>query len=166
MLSTLSSTSQLICIKWGETGYYPSEWDTGGKKRNVELADELNENLGVTPAQRQAMEVGSLAGWDVPGADPKNYEIQKEEQIVKSSSRFARNAKECLETTRELKALGIGVCFEEQNIDVAQISGELLTAIFAMIDQEESTATAQRLRWNYRHRMQSGQFITCKAPFG
>ena len=38
------------------------------------LADELNENLGVSPVQRQAMEIGSLAGWDVPGADPKAYE--------------------------------------------------------------------------------------------
>ena len=35
----------------------------------------------VTPAQRMAMEIGSMAGWDVPGADPKNYEIQRKEQI-------------------------------------------------------------------------------------
>ena len=34
----------------------------------------MNENLGVSPVQRQAMEIGSLAGWDVPGADPKAYE--------------------------------------------------------------------------------------------
>ena len=47
----------------------------------MELADELNEKLGVTPAQRQAMEIGSMAGWDVPGADPKNYEIQRKEQL-------------------------------------------------------------------------------------
>ena len=76
--STLRTTGQLICIKRGESGYYPSDWDTGDKERNVELADELNENLGVTPAQRQAMEIGSLVGWDVPGADPGNYEIQRE----------------------------------------------------------------------------------------
>ena len=63
-----------ICIKRGETGYYPSDWDTGDKEGNVELADELNEDLGVTPIQRQAMEIGSMAGWDVPGADPKHYE--------------------------------------------------------------------------------------------
>ena len=79
--STLQTTGQLICIKRGESGYYPSEWDTEDKERNVELADELNEKLGVTPAQRQAMEIGSMAGWDVPGADPKNYEIQRKEQL-------------------------------------------------------------------------------------
>ena len=72
--STLRNTGQLICIKRGETGYYPSEWDTGDKERNVELADELNKNLGVSPIQRQAMEVGSMAGWDVPGADPAKYQ--------------------------------------------------------------------------------------------
>ena len=72
--STLHTTGDLICIKRGETGYYPSKWDTGDKERNVELADELNENLGVTPIQRQAMEVGSMAGWDVPGADPAKYQ--------------------------------------------------------------------------------------------
>ena len=72
--SILKTTGQLICIKRGESGYYPSDWDTGDKERNVELADELNEHLGLRPVQRQAMEIGSLAGWDVPGADPKAYE--------------------------------------------------------------------------------------------
>lgn len=64
-----------------ELPYYPSEWETGDKERNVEEADRLNERMGVTPAQRMAMEIGSMAGWDVPGADPKNYEIQRKEQI-------------------------------------------------------------------------------------
>lgn len=71
--STLLTTGDLICIKRGETGYYPSEWDTGDKERNVELADQLNEKLGITIWQRKAMEVGSMCGWDVPGADPAKY---------------------------------------------------------------------------------------------
>ena len=79
--SVLPSTGQLIIIKKSESGYYPSEWETGDKERNVEEADRLNERMGVTPAQRMAMEIGSMAGWDVPGADPKNYEIQRKEQI-------------------------------------------------------------------------------------
>lgn len=72
--STLLTTGELICIKRGETGYYPSDWDTGDKEQNVELADKMNEKLGVNPIQRQAMEVGSMCGWDVPGADPAKYE--------------------------------------------------------------------------------------------
>ena len=72
--STLKSTGDLICIKRGESGYYPSDWNTADKARNEDMADELNGKLGVTSAQRQAMEVGSMAGWNVPGANPAAYE--------------------------------------------------------------------------------------------
>ena len=86
--------------------------------------------------------------------------------LVKSSSRFARNAKECLETVRELKALGVGVCFEEQGIDTSELAGEFLTAIFAMMDQKESESISDNMRWSYQARMKTGHFSTNKAPFG
>ena len=44
--------------------------------------------------------------------------------LVKSISRFARNTYTLLDATRELKALGISVFFELQNIDTLSASGE------------------------------------------
>ena len=86
--------------------------------------------------------------------------------LCKSISRFARNTTECLEEIRELKALGIGIEFEEQHIDTAKLSGETLTAIFASIAQSESKSISDNVRWSYRHRMERGEFNTCKYPFG
>ena len=78
--SVLPGTGELICIKRGESGYYPSDWSTSDAERNRELADYNNERLGVTPAQRMAMETGSMHGWSAPGADPKAYEQARPEQ--------------------------------------------------------------------------------------
>ena len=68
----LPGTGQLICVKRGESGYYPSDWSTPDAQENRRIADEQNQKLGVTPAQEEAMKIGSMCGWDVPGADPDN----------------------------------------------------------------------------------------------
>lgn len=86
--------------------------------------------------------------------------------LTKSTARFARNTSESLMAVRELRDLGIGVCFEEQGIDTAQMSGELLTAIFSMMAQKESESISENIRWTYQKKMRNGCFITCKAPFG
>ena len=72
--SILPGDGSLICIMRGESGYYPSDWDTGDPAENRELADYNNQRLGVTAAQRLAMEAGSMHGWDCPAADPRTYE--------------------------------------------------------------------------------------------
>lgn len=71
-----------------------------------------------------------------------------------------------MEAIRELKLLGIGVYFEKENIDTATMSGEMMTALFASFAQAESESISGNMRWSYQRRMQSGEFITCKAPFG
>ena len=49
--------------------------------------------------------------------------------ITKSISRFARNTVTLLETVRELKALGIDVFFERENLHTLNGDGELMITI-------------------------------------
>lgn len=86
--------------------------------------------------------------------------------LVKSISRFARNTKECLETLRELKLLGVSVYFEKENIDTANMSGEMMTTLFASFAQTESESISGNMRWSYQKRMQDGTFNTYNAPLG
>lgn len=86
--------------------------------------------------------------------------------LVKSLSRFARNTKECLESIRELRGLGVSVYFEKESIDTAKMTGEMLTAIYASFAQSESESISGNMRWSYQKRMQSGQFITCTPVYG
>ncbi len=86
--------------------------------------------------------------------------------LVKSISRFARNTRDCLEAIRELKTIGVSVCFEKEKIDTAIMSSEMITAVMASLAQKESESIGSNMRWSYQKRMESGEFNTCKAPYG
>lgn len=86
--------------------------------------------------------------------------------LVKSVSRFGRNTLDLLETTRELKELGVVVVFEEQGIDTSQMLGEMQLTMFALAAQEESTSTSKNIRRSYQMRMETGQFVGTRPPYG
>ena len=72
-LSTLPSSGQLIILKRGERGYYASDWDTGKREENQNIAQEHNRRRGISDIQEAAMIAGSMFGWSLPGADPQWY---------------------------------------------------------------------------------------------
>ncbi len=58
--------------------------------------------------------------------------------ITKSLSRFTRNTVDCLDTVRMLRARGIGVIFEKENINTLTESSEFLITLFSGFAQAES----------------------------
>ena len=76
--------------------------------------------------------------------------------ITKSVSRFARNTAECIEFVRLLRQMGIGVIFEEQNIDTLKCDTELLMTIHASFAQAESESMSRNITWSYRKRFENG----------
>lgn len=73
--SVLKSTGDLIFLRRGMTGYYPSPFaKKGDRAGNEALSEQINAQFGYTKAQVAAIEAGSMFGWNVPGADPSRYD--------------------------------------------------------------------------------------------
>ena len=77
--------------------------------------------------------------------------------ITKSVSRFARNTVDSLTTIRKLKAQGIEVYFEEQNIYTLDAKGELMLTIMSSLAQEESRSISENVTWGQRKRFADGK---------
>ena len=79
--------------------------------------------------------------------------------ITKSVSRFARNTVECLEYVRMLKAKGISIIFEEQNIDTMKCDSELFLVMYAGFAQSESESMSKNITWSNRKNFADGQVV-------
>ena len=97
-------------------------------------------------------------------ADCRKGRIDK--VLVKSVSRFARNTKDCLAALRELMSLGVTVQFEKENIDTGTLTTELMVSVSGSLAQQESVSISQNIHQSYRRRMERGEFITTKPPYG
>ena len=78
--------------------------------------------------------------------------------LTKSVARFARNTVDSLNYVRRLKAKGIGVYFEEQNLDSLKADSEMLIGFHSVMAQAESENISANVRWGIRQRMRSGTF--------
>ena len=84
-------------------------------------------------------------------------ELKKFDMIItKEISRFARNTLDSIYYTRQLKDLGVGVMFVNDNLYTLDPDAELRLAIMSSIAQEESRKTSERVKWGQKRRMEQG----------
>ena len=78
--------------------------------------------------------------------------------LTKSTSRFARNTVDSLTWIRKLRAIGIGVYFEEQNLDSSKVENETLIGFFSVMTQSESESISGNVKWGIHKRMRNGTY--------
>ena len=76
--------------------------------------------------------------------------------LTKSASRFARNTVDCLKVIRALKARGIGVIFEKENINTLTESSEFLITLFSSFSQAESESMSLNIIPGIQQSMKEG----------
>lgn len=60
-----------IIIKWGESGYYNTDYPKG--KYNDNVIDDMNARAGISPEERRAMEICSIAAEHNHNLDWKSH---------------------------------------------------------------------------------------------
>ncbi len=78
--------------------------------------------------------------------------------MTKSTTRFARNTVDSLTWIRKLRAIGIGVYFEEQNLDSSKVENETLIGFFSVMAQSESESISGNVKWGIQKRMRNGTY--------
>ena len=77
--------------------------------------------------------------------------------LTKSISRFSRNTVDSLTVTRDLKAKGVEVYFEKENISSMDKTAELVFTMLSSIAQEESRSISENVRWGKQRSMEAGK---------
>ena len=76
--------------------------------------------------------------------------------LVKSVSRFSRDTVDALDTTRELKRLGIPVYFDLESINSFQPDFELYYSVYAAVAQSERESNHDNLAISIQHKIKDG----------
>ena len=77
--------------------------------------------------------------------------------LTKSISRFARNTLDTINYTRMLRAMGIGIYFEKENINTLDMDSEMLITMLGAFAQAESESISRNVAWGKRKAIQAGK---------
>ena len=106
-------------------------------------------------------------GWIVLRAtDPAQREliaVAMERACDNNDIGYSQPTRNTLTTVRKLKAAGVEVYFEKENIFTLDSKGELLITIMSSLAQEESRSISENVTWGMRKRFAEGKPI---IPYG
>lgn len=85
--------------------------------------------------------------------------------VTKSISRFARNTVDTLNIIRKLKAGGVEVYFEREDIFTFDGKGEFMLTLLSGLAQEESRSLSENTTWGIRKGMADGKYHMPYAQF-
>ena len=77
--------------------------------------------------------------------------------LTKSISRFARNTLDTINYTRMLRAMGIGIYFEKENINTLDMDSEMLITMLGAFAQAESESISRNVAWGKRQAIREGK---------
>ena len=87
--------------------------------------------------------------------------------LTKSISRFARNTLDTINYTRMLRAMGIGIYFEKENINTLDMDSEMLITMLGAFAQAESESISRNVAWGKRKAIQDGKiFVNFNQLYG
>ena len=82
--------------------------------------------------------------------------------ITKEISRFARNTLDSLQYTRELLSFGVGVFFQNDNINTLDEDAELRLTIMSSIAQDELRKLSSRVKFGHQQAIKSNVVLDRK----
>ena len=86
--------------------------------------------------------------------------------ITKEISRFARNTLDSLRYTRELLRFGVGVYFQNDNINTFDKDAELRLTIMSSIAQDEVRKLSERTRFGFKRAQKNSVLLGQNNLFG
>ena len=96
----------------------------------------------------------------------KAYRGEIDYIITKSISRLSRNVLDTLTIIRSLKAKGINIYFEKENLNSLEEEKEIDIAFNGVLAQEESRNLSENVQWGYKRKFERGDDFVGKMPMG
>lgn len=87
----------------------------------------------------------------------KDCNLRKIEIVItKNISRFGRDTVEILDALNQLRALGVRVIFEQEELDTANTDSDLMISIIESLAQAENESRSDNIRWGIKQKAASG----------